>query len=255
MRGTTWIAGMVAGVASVAATTASAAVLSISSVTGAWESPTGGADVQQAGSTITWGDATRRSGYAFDAGTADLGPHETGQEFALGTFVHNNRPIPIGSGITSAKLRVTFNAILTSAGIQEQVTLSSLFSFNHLETHNQAALCANGESNGSGVNSGGCADRVTAFNNPVASASGRIGDRDYQIDISGFQIAGAPMNAFWTVENATNTAQLLGTFRLSPVTIPGGETPTPVPLPAASWLLLSALGGMAVALRRRKTAR
>lgn len=253
MNGSAWMAGMAAGLAGFAATTASAAVLSISSVTGVWESPVGGAGVQQAGSTITWGD-DRRSGYAFDAGTADFGPHEEGQQFALGSFVHNNRPIPIGSGIQSANLRVTFNAILSSAGIQEQVTLSSLFSFDHFETHNQAVPCANGESNGSGLNVNGCADRVTASNNPGASASGRIGDRDYQIDISGFQIAGAPMNAFWTVENATNTAQLLGTFRLSPVPIPGGETPTPIPLPAASWLLLSALGGMAVALRRRKTA-
>ncbi len=81
---------------------------------------------------IAWGDdSSSRSGYDFIDNSA-LGTVNVGETFKLGTFTHNNFPIPSGSAITNAYLRVTFDVQIEG----ETVHVDKLVHFQHNETPN-----------------------------------------------------------------------------------------------------------------------
>lgn len=169
----------------------------------------------------------------------ELTPDET---FYLGTFTHINKPIR-GTLLSSAELTVSFFL----DGLSE--AFSSVFTFDHWETHNQARTCANGGANYSGVNISGCADRVTATLNESRSDSFVIDGISYVMDISGFEYSGAALDSFWTRESRDNEAHLVGILRAV-----DGQVPSPVPLPASAMFVLSGLAGLAMTGRRRKAA-
>jgi hypothetical protein len=197
-------------------------------------------------STIQWGTPVwggSQSSYSF-TGTAPP-PFTVTPEvaFNLGTFIHNNQPITSNSlTLKTAKLEV--NTTLDFETTTEIIT--SVFDFSHWETPNSDSPCANGGSNNSGVNQNGCADRVTFALNLAQTDSFMIGDKEYVINLSGFQVGGSLASEFWTKESQSNSAFLTGKIV---------EKSSVVPVPAAVWLFGSALMGfMGVGYRRKVAA-
>jgi hypothetical protein len=222
---------------------AQANTISITDVSGIWTSITGGSVTSGVGtSSISWGVdvGDGQSGYDFDGNAPPtIGGLQPDTVFDLGTFTHRNRPIEGGTSITQATLQVFFDFIIDS----EPLTTYSRFStfvFDHWETPNSADPCADGGANGLGVNENGCADNVDPVTNPAFSESFDVDGVTYVLDVTGFDIG----PSFWTRENAENTAIIQARFTAK-------ENIAPIPLPAAGWLLLSALAGAAALARRR----
>jgi hypothetical protein len=243
---------------------ASAATVDVTGVSGAWSAlqpPNGPTNVKGLNTnTVAWGTpfggGTKQSGYSFVGAAA--GQIETGVDFDLGTFTHNNFVINRGTSITGAGLGIVVNLMI--GGVNQAV--NAAFNFKHLETDNSpsSGRCANGAANGAGVNSAGCADRVTIVDNSATQESFEIDGFQYILEITGFTRAGQLFSEFWTRENAANSAILQARFTLVGPTPPGGgggggnpnPNPSPVPLPAAGWMILTGLGTLVAARARRK---
>lgn len=235
------------------AMSAHASTLTITNITGTWSGWTGGTNVSTSASGSTtqlrWGipEGGGQSGYDFTpTGTPSV--QTAHNPFALGQFTHHNFPISAGTAITGAALDVTFDFYLGSDS-SNVISRTSQFVFDHWETPNSAAPCANGKANGTGVNSAGCADRVRAVTNPSSTETFTVVDgattHTYVFAVTGFDIG----SAFWTSENQTNSAVLNAMF-----THESYIQPAPVPLPAAAGLLVAGLGALTVAGRRRRRA-
>ena len=223
------------------ATSAMAVSLTVTDIQASWSSSTplvDGLGTNQ----IRWGDPaeTMQSGYNFTSSDVPFSVEEQ-NEFVIGTFSHENFPV-FGTFLRSANLSVQFSL----TGVLQPIT--STFSFIHNETVNDplSGNCPNGEANGVGVNAAGCADKVTATLNREQSESFVIDGETYVLDILGFQREGEKFTDFWTEENRTNAADLIAIFRLD-----DSEPPSPIPLPAAGWLLLAGFASLGL-LRRRK---
>ena len=232
---------------------AQAASFSVTSVSGIWSNvqsntPRTTRITGDGTSSIAWGGTRRRdrtqSGYSFDGkATSNLA---SGVDFDLGTFTHNNRPIPPSASIRSATLTVAINVLIGST----TRTVETVLDFTHFETPNRPprrGLCANAERNGVGVNSAGCADRVTVAKNIASTNTYVIDGITYVLEITGLQFEGKTFSEFWTREQAANAATLRARFT---VTEPPPPPPSPVPLPATLPMLLAGLGALALYRRR-----
>ena len=239
-----------------------AATIGVTGVNGAWTTTDPTDPVGFSGrntNTINWGTVHSssttglQSGYSF-AGTA-AGQIETGKDFLLGTFTHNNFVIVQGTSIKRADLSIGINLMI--GGVSKAV--NAAFSFNHDETNNFGegnGLCANGKANNvaGDVNQAGCADRVTISKNKALDQSFEIDGLLYILEITGFTISDKLFSEFWTVEDKKNEAVLKARFTQVGTVPPKGEpTPSPVPLPAAGWMLLAAVGVLSAARARRKS--
>jgi hypothetical protein len=242
--------------------TAIAATISVTSVGGTWAStdpsnPPGLAGIGT--NAVSWGIplGSHKSGYSFVGAAA--GQIETGVDFDLGTFTHNNFVIRPNSSIRGAGLGVIVNLVV--GGVAQAV--NAAFNFEHWETDNSPRHggCANGGANRVGVNASGCADRVTITDNSASQEKFVIDGFEYILEITGFTRAGQLFSAFWTEENKANSAVLRARFTLVGPTNSGGNgepnpnpnpTPSPVPLPAAGWMVLTGLGALAAARARKK---
>src|SRR6056297_219386 len=241
--------------ASFSVSAASAATVSVTNVYGAWNSagPSSAYEIEcdtNADRTqVWWGKAPsggQKSGYEFDS-VATPFPAVDGPEFLLGTFTHFNNPIYTYPGqgsttaITEAQLQIDFDVMIGT----ESLSLRQIYTFNHDETPNQGSggQCAYEGAPGSGVNVNGCADRVTAVLNEGGSDEFVVDGKKYTFELSGLGYNGGVFDFFDTVEGETNIATLVGSYRV--------EDLTPVPLPAAGWMLLAGVGGL-VAMKRRK---
>ena len=242
---------------SLSASSGMAAVVTINNVSGEWTNATPtnvyGLNFMTTAdsSVVKWGDPVNdvdQSGYTFEG----LIPPptevntETGAEFDLGIFTHDNFRIwanpPSGSAtITSARLSVDFDFSIDG----NAYSLNQVYTFGHDETPNQpSGTCKYGDAAGSGINGDfGCADRVTAVLNEGLSETIIIDGLEYIFDISGFRYNDDTFSFFLTQEQQENEAILVGQLRV--VAVPE------VPLPASGILLLGGLAGLAMARRRR----
>ena len=224
-----------AAVIATSASTAWSVTLDISGISGVWQNAVPTVNVIDADS-IRWGNPfgqPNQSGYDFDpAATPFTATADT--SFNLGTFTHLNFPIT-GTSLDTVDLEVTVS-------ILNGPTVTSVFSFDHWETSNNANPCANPSAD----NSNGCADRVIATLNLGASDTFTIDNVDYVFNITAFQVGNSDLSEFWTKEGAANSAVLRAEFTAK-------ENINPIPLPAAGWMLIAGLGGMA-AMRKFKRA-
>ena len=219
---------------------ASAGTVTINSISGKWQNSDPVTGISGIGTDlIRWGTGTGsgRSGYRFDAATTPIEPTE-GVDFALGEFTHFNRPIT-GTSLDSVDLLVTIGFDID--GIV-QTPVESLFSFTHDETPNSPAL-PDCKYPGSVTR---CDDLVTATLNLGATESFFLDGIEYVFTISGFEVGGSTFTSFLTRENDDNTATLKARYVTK-------ESVEVIPLPAAGWLLLGGVAGLA-AMRRKKAA-
>lgn len=238
----------------------SAATLDIDGVTGAWTGllpRSGPTNVNGIGTeTVRWGTpyaglggTGEQSGYNF-TGSA-VGTFESGVDFDLGTFTHFNKVINDRTSITGANLGLAVSIAI--GGVSQAITAA--FRFDHWETRNDGVgggRCQDGGMLGVGVNSEGCADRVRVLRNEGSVNQFAIDGVMYALEITGFLVAGQAFSEFWTQEQANNTAVLQARFTEIGGT-PPDPIPSPVPLPASGWLILSALAAMAFVGRKRAT--
>ena len=235
--------------------TSLAATIGVSNVGGTWTStdPTNPPGLAGIGTnSVSWGKplSRKKSGYSFVGAAA--GQIETGVDFNLGTFTHNNFVIKEGTSIRGAGLGVVVNLVI--GGLNQVV--NAAFNFNHWETKNKpkrGAACANGGANRTGVNASGCADRVTILDNAATQETFVIDGFKYILEITGFTRGGELFSEFWTQENKANSAILRARFTLVGSVDPVDPPPSPVPLPAAGWMVLTGLGALAAARARRKS--
>lgn len=192
--------------------------------------------------TISWGDpATSRgpSQYIYETLAPELGL-DLGEEFKIGKFIHRNNPIyaPL---LEEASLKIDYEIQVVNGGVIGTFMGSSYFDFEHLESPNGANPCANGGANGSGINSRGCADRVTFTMNEALSDSFTVDGLRYELALTSFLLGdGTVADEFWTKEKKSNKAWLMATV-------------TAVPLPAAGPLFASLLGLLGLMRMRRNT--
>jgi|SRR6056297_35897 len=248
------IAAVALGLMASSATAATLQDVTINNVTGNWTDTTpndvfdlGGEGTEE----IRWGkpstlvDTGLQSGYRFDGAVPPAVTVPPDSEFALGTFTHfNNRIMRVTNGeastIESAELKVDIS-LMVGATVK---MFTQVFTFLHDETPNNASTCAYGGAPGTGVNGDyGCNDRVTAVLNEGDSDEFVVDGKKYTFELSGLGYNGGVFDFFDTVEGETNIATLVGSYRV--------EDLTPVPLPAAGWMLLAGVGGL-VAMKRRK---
>jgi hypothetical protein len=228
---------------------AEAATLNITGVTGQWtfvQTTATTSNLSGLGSSaISWGTPVGpagQSGYSF-TGHAPSGSLMQEAVFDVGTLTHQNQPIAAGTSVLGATLTVTFDLLIEGTTAQ----IVSLFDFGHFETPNEANPCADGGPYGVGVNSAGCADRVTARTNLASSEAYVVDGIAYFFDVTGFLTDGTPMTAFWTTEGRRNTAILQARFTAKPT-----DLPAPVPLPATGLLMIAGMGTLAAFRARRQ---
>lgn len=226
-----------------AALGAHATTVTLSNITGLWQNANPAANITSntgagTNTSVRWG----ASGYDFAGATPSVSatlPPNPSADFVIGGFQHVNQPIPAGTSITDIQLKLTASVAVDAVNVG---VLTFVYQFTHNETNNGDAICADGNPNGVGVNVNGCADSVTV-GYLDASESFDIGGELYTVNISGFEVGGNKVNTFWTAEQATNPANLLGNVvRRRDVTVPEPGTM------ALSGLALLAAAG----LRRRK---
>lgn len=227
-----------AAVAAFIATSASAAVLTVDTITSAWQNTVGGGGTVNTTngdptSSLRWGTGGSQSGYDFTRNAVPLNMSE-GAAVSLGMFNHLNFPIDAGTAITATELALSFT-------IAPGTTVNTVFGFTHNETTNYpgSGVCVEGGSTP-------CPDLVTVALNLGASDVFDIGGVTYIFNVLGFSTDGGQTikTSFLTNEDAQNPAELYATF----------QTRASIPLPAAGWLLIAGLGGLAAAGRRKKSA-
>lgn len=223
------------------ASSAFSATLTLTDISAAWSGYTG----NRSAVTVTdgverdsvfWGTNRfgKQSGYTFDRAAVGT-THTPDTSFSLGTFTHDNQVVD--RGVTSAALDVTFSFFLGS-DIDNVITRTSQFMFSHFETPNVPAsgICVNGKQSKPNGIQVGCEDSVIPVTNPSASETFTITEGGveytYLFDVTGFNTDG-----FWTVENGTNSAELMARYTVE-------ENLAPVPLPAAAWMLLAGIGAL-----------
>jgi hypothetical protein len=94
---------------------------------------------------------------------------------------------------------------------------------------------------------------LDAFNNVMIAIKGSTGFALYLIDIAGSAQGGGLFGGSWSVAGLENAGGSSNPPDISHLSLYTSGVATPIPLPAAAWMLIAGLGGLGL-LARRKTA-
>jgi len=248
---------LVAAVAVIGSGAANASTVTLSNIVAQWYDGSPSSNVSYFNNPsiapqARWGVGANQSGYDFVIASQpiiyDVPPSPTANQ-VLGKFSHLNFPINSGTSITGIKLRITADVSINSV---LQNNLAFNYGFDHWETPNGAAPCADGGTVGVGVNVNGCADRVIA-NWLADSQDFMIGSDVYTLNVNGFSLDSAgtnPFTSFWTAEGLRNDAYLLANVTLR--SDAGGGPSGTIPEPGTLALLGIALTGLAASRSARR---
>jgi hypothetical protein len=230
---------------------ADAASITFGSTSAVWTADADVVELRGVGTEeLSWGRGHsagnhQQSAYRFDAVHAGTSA-KAGEVITLGTFTHRNFKIASGQNLTRANLQFDLDFSFLIGGAVREESLSFDWLFNHNETdNNRVPLCADGNRNGIGNNRNGCADHVNFSGKTTGLFEFEYAEGTATLELLGF----VPGTEFWTIENESNTTQLLGRVSFAP---PISNIPEPVPLPAGGWLLLGGIAGLIPFRRRRR---
>jgi len=224
------------------ASQANAGVVTFSNILGTWFNANPLANIDSntgtsANAQVRWGGAANianDSGYNFLASGTTSVTVPPPQGFTLGQFSHVN--FPVGSSITGIDLEIDAHVVV---GVVDEGIKKFFFHFTHDETPNSPP-CPYGPPGLTGINANGCADKVSV-NFLTTSDSFLVGSDLYTINILGFQQGVGPLvTDFLTMEDAVNTANLVGQVSLR----------SSIPEPGSIALVGLALFGLAASRRR-----
>lgn len=199
--------------------------LTLDSVSGVWNSASGGFNVNGLNTNeIRWGDPTEtyQSGLRFDGSAPPSLNFEIDEAFSLGELTHFNFPIYSGTAATSANLGIEL------AFSEPNYSGNFEFTFGIDETPNAPGPPES--------------DDFIAFPGAYANETFEIGGTSYTLKLLGFgDNPDALIEEFRSPEGGSNSAQLWATV----------TTPSAVPEPGTIALLGIGLMGLGIVGRKR----
>ncbi|TLT02825.1 choice-of-anchor K domain-containing protein, partial [Aliarcobacter cibarius] len=120
--------------------------------------------------TLTWGDSSKKSGYDFKGNTAykNLSEDVINTQLNLGTFTHTNKPVPSGSAITEATLRIEIDVVIDG----KSVHIVHDIVIDHNETPNTGSATQNRD--------------IVTIKEQSFSQTINVGGKEYLFVIDGF---------------------------------------------------------------------
>lgn len=213
---------------------------------------------------VQWGYAPTEkvSRYEFDPRDTTFTVTDT-NPFKLGDFWHFNNPIYSDSKFLetvalNVMLRATFH---DGSGSTVTTDMDANFTFRHTETPNRPG--SNDPACATEMVGGDCSDQVELTGSRLGFFETQVGDENVALEILGFKEEGVlkEKDYFWTEEGGPTTAPLFARFSFfsnpdddDPTDNDDPLDPSPVPLPAAAWLLIAGVGSLAATRKLRRKA-
>lgn len=190
---------------------------------------------------LYWGESNtggNKSGLLFDP-TSNGSAVTLGTAFKLGELTHYNNSIYLDTAITNANLKLQ----LSLAGTGSITTGPLNYSFNIFETPNVAGSCPSWQ-----ASTTPCDDKIS-FSASSTSQQFSLDGQLYSFNLLGFfKDPSTIVSDMITTEQMATTRNLMASITAVPSTV----TATPVPAPAALWLLGSGLLGLAGFAKRKR---